>query len=61
MGCNSNTSQYHPTLPCRNPTITVPVIEFEGVRYDRFMELIKAVHGDRAQSLVDEWNKELTK
>lgn len=42
-----------------DPTITVPVIEFEGVKYDRFMDLIKEVHGDRAQELINIWNKQL--
>jgi len=43
-----------------DPAISVPVIEFKGVKYDRFMDLIKEVHGDRAaQELVDTWNKQL--
>jgi hypothetical protein len=43
-----------------DPTISVPVIEFKGVKYDRFMNLIRQVHGDRAaQELINIWNKQL--
>jgi hypothetical protein len=42
-------------------SITYPVIEFQGKRYDRFLGLIKEIHGDQTQKLIDSWNQELQK
>jgi hypothetical protein len=39
--------------------ITYPVIEFQGKKYERFLDLIKEIHGEKTQDIISSWNKEL--
>lgn len=42
-------------------TSVIPVIEYEGKKYDRFISLIKAIYPeDQVQELIQNWNNQLS-